>query len=103
MTARVIQVIETTLALRGTGRFERDPIRAITQYWTPEGVLLAEVDPVPAPDASNYVEAVARAVYDQMPYDGQDGTTKPLWINGGNADKQSLARQIAKAALNLDH
>ena len=42
--ARVIQVIETSLDLRGKG-VDGDPIRRITQYWTLDGKLLAEVDP----------------------------------------------------------
>lgn len=43
--ARVIQVIETTLERRGDGK--DTPIRLITQYWTLDGELLAEVDPCP--------------------------------------------------------
>jgi len=46
--AKVIQVIETTLDIRGHGT-EKDPYRRITQYWTLDGTLLAEVDPVPTP------------------------------------------------------
>lgn len=42
-TARVIQVIETTLLRRGKGTVD-SPIRLITQYWTFDGKLLAEVD-----------------------------------------------------------
>lgn len=44
-TARVIQVIETKLLRRGSGESNDDPIRIVTQYWTLEGELLAEVDP----------------------------------------------------------
>lgn len=44
-TARVMQVIETTIERRGDGKDARSPIRVITQYWTLEGTLLAEVDP----------------------------------------------------------
>lgn len=43
--ARVIQVIETTLERRGTGKDENSPLRMITQYWSFDGELLAEVDP----------------------------------------------------------
>lgn len=43
--ARVIQVIETTLERRGTGKDESSPLRMITQYWSFDGELLAEVDP----------------------------------------------------------
>jgi hypothetical protein len=42
--ARVIQVIETDLLRRGDGT-PSDPIRVITQYWSLDGKLLAEVDP----------------------------------------------------------
>jgi hypothetical protein len=42
--ARVIQVIETSLMRRGDGK--EIPIRIITQYWSLDGKLLAEVDPV---------------------------------------------------------
>lgn len=42
--ARVIQVIETTLDMRGKG-VNGDPVRRVTQYWTLDGKLLAEVDP----------------------------------------------------------
>lgn len=38
------QVIVTNLTLRGEGVFP-SPIRPIRQFWTPEGVLLGEVDP----------------------------------------------------------
>jgi hypothetical protein len=40
---RLMQVIETTLDKRGTGRPD-DPVRTITQYWTTDGHLLAEID-----------------------------------------------------------
>lgn len=44
--ARVIQVVETTLERRGEGKNAEDPIRVITQYWSLDGELLAEVDPI---------------------------------------------------------
>jgi hypothetical protein len=43
--ARVIQVIETTLERRGSGKDESDPLRIVRQYWSLEGELLAEDDP----------------------------------------------------------
>jgi hypothetical protein len=43
--AKVIQVIETTLFRKGAGTPE-SPLRCVTQYWTLDGKLLAEVDPV---------------------------------------------------------
>lgn len=47
MSVRILErVIETRLERRGVGSTE-DPIRCLTQYWTEDGVLLAEVDPFP--------------------------------------------------------
>lgn len=40
----VMQVIRTTNARRGDGTIT--PIRAITQFWSMDGELLAEVDPL---------------------------------------------------------
>ena len=42
-SARVIQVIETN-AIRGRGTTD-DPVRGVLQYWSMEGILLAENDP----------------------------------------------------------
>lgn len=44
MEAKVIQVIETNLYRRGNGK--DTPIRQIVQYWSLDGKLLAEVDPI---------------------------------------------------------
>ena len=52
--AEVIQVIRTTLLRRGNG--STTPIRAITQFWSLDGELLAEVDPVLAPDSLTETE-----------------------------------------------
>lgn len=46
MSARIIEVIETQLYTRGKGT-EDNPFRSITQYWSKDGNLLAEVDPIP--------------------------------------------------------
>jgi hypothetical protein len=43
-SVKVVQVIET-VAMRGRGDDERDPVRSVKQYWTFDGVLLAEKDP----------------------------------------------------------
>lgn len=43
--AKMIQVIETTIERRGDGKDARSPVRVITQYWSLDGTLLAEVDP----------------------------------------------------------
>jgi hypothetical protein len=40
----VIQVVRTRLLRRGDGK--TDPIRIVTQYWSLDGELLAEVDDV---------------------------------------------------------
>lgn len=42
--ARVVRLIETTIATRGAG-VPGDPVRQITQYWTLEGKFLFEIDP----------------------------------------------------------
>lgn len=42
--ARVIQVIECAILRRGEGT-SQDPIRIVTQYFSLDGKLLAEVDP----------------------------------------------------------
>lgn len=39
-----IEVIRTQLTKKGNG--EDNPIRIITQYWSLEGELLAEIDPL---------------------------------------------------------
>lgn len=44
-TVKVMQIIETTIKRRGTGE-TGSPIRIITQYWTMEGVLIFEIDPI---------------------------------------------------------
>jgi len=44
-TVKVIEVIQTSLQRRGSGKDEHSPVRVIMQYWTPGGELLAEVDP----------------------------------------------------------
>lgn len=44
LEAKLIQVIRTDLRVIGRG-VEGSPRRAITQYWLPDGTLLAEVDP----------------------------------------------------------
>ena len=44
MSARLRTVIETDIDRRGSGEVW-DPIRRVTQYWSTEGELLAEVDP----------------------------------------------------------
>ena len=40
----VMQVIRTTTTVRGSG-VEGNPYRRVTQYWSMDGDLLAEVDP----------------------------------------------------------
>ena len=44
--ARRIEVIETTLSTKGKGDDKDDPIRVIRQYWSLDGELLAELDPL---------------------------------------------------------
>lgn len=42
-SAKVVQLIETTILRRGKGT-DGDPIRIITQWWTLEGELVVERD-----------------------------------------------------------
>lgn len=42
---QVIKVVRTNLTRRGSGKDNTDPIRIITEYWSLDGELLAEVDP----------------------------------------------------------
>lgn len=44
MSAKLISVIETDLLRLGDGK--EDPIRRVTQYWSTDGVLLAQSDPL---------------------------------------------------------
>ena len=41
--AKVIEVIQTC-SIRGEGRDMSDPVREVWQYWSKEGILLAEND-----------------------------------------------------------
>lgn len=45
MSAQTVSLIRTDLLRRGKG-VEDDPVRIVTQYWTWEGELVAEVDPL---------------------------------------------------------
>jgi hypothetical protein len=47
--AELIQVIRTTLLRRGSGKSSDDPIRIVEQYWTLDGLLLVEKDPINEP------------------------------------------------------
>lgn len=47
--ARVIQVIETTLTRRGSGLTKDSILRVVRQYWSLDGKLLAEIDPITEP------------------------------------------------------
>jgi len=57
-TAKMIEVIETTLLRRGNGK--EIPVRVITQYWAKDGTLLAEYDP--SPDAGRSITLLQDAV-----------------------------------------
>lgn len=52
----LIQVIRTRLTTRGDGKTDKTILRAITQYWSLDGELLAEVDPFPPGCASPRAE-----------------------------------------------
>jgi hypothetical protein len=42
------------------------------------------------------VEVMAAVVYEQIPYDGPEGTTRPAWVPFGNSLKQDEARSIVR-------
>lgn len=46
LAVRVMVVVEVKAA-RGSGSAE-DPVRVVTEYWSPDGKRLAEADPVTA-------------------------------------------------------
>jgi hypothetical protein len=46
-SARMVTLIETKLKRIGDGKSE--PVRIVTQYWTLDGRLICEVDPVSFP------------------------------------------------------
>lgn len=62
MSARTMQVIVTNLERRGKG-VSGDPIRRLTQYWSVEGELLAEVDPCQPYLISKKAEDRVREIY----------------------------------------
>lgn len=89
MNAHLIQVIETSLETRGAG-VAGDPIRRITQYYSPDGTLLAEKDPCAGNTADNLalkkrVETLENAILWALGLgDGTFGSTmtnqsKPFW------------------------
>jgi hypothetical protein len=67
MGARVIQVVETDLGRRGSGKDEGDPIRVIRQYWSVDGELLAEVDPRPNSGVLRKMHGLRRLIADSNP------------------------------------
>jgi hypothetical protein len=56
--ARLIQVIHTRLKRRGDGTKDA-PVRILEQYWSVDGELLAEVDPLAA---TQLTQAFAQAL-----------------------------------------
>lgn len=77
--AKVIQVIET-VEKRGKG-VEGDMIRGVTQYWTLDGVMLAEVDPCPATNGFLQVpkSAIDWLMGEAGTFDRPQGNEKPYW------------------------
>lgn len=51
MSVRIVELIETTLEKRGKGTGD-DPVRRVTQYWTRDGQLLFEIDPLQSPQGA---------------------------------------------------
>lgn len=80
--AKLIQVIETTIATRGGGRCKEDPVRRVTQYWATDGTLLAEVDDWRDALDVEALQQAAKSLLDVMAAQGiggnLDGYTKHL-------------------------
>lgn len=70
--ARITQVIETTITRRGDG--VNTPVRLVTQYWSPEGELLAEKDP--CPDHEQSIKVLTDAIRWALGENG-DFSSKP--------------------------
>lgn len=58
--AKIIEVIETDVC-RGEGT-DLDPCRRVKQYWSKDGELLAEKDPVTVPTLNEYWTHKAKKV-----------------------------------------
>lgn len=73
-TAKTRTVIETTLARRGAGS-DGSPIRVLTQYWTPEGEMLAEIDPCAKPLTPERRKIFSERLYARL---GQMADVEPI-------------------------
>ena len=72
--AKLIHVIETTNVRRGNG--ETTPIRAVTQYWSLEGELLAESDP--CPDSETELREIDSILRNRSALDGLNGRVEKI-------------------------
>lgn len=79
MSAKVIQVIETNILTRGDG--ETTPVRRVKQYFSLEGELLAEVDPLPDHEQSIMVltEAIQWALGEKGDFPARSSGTGAYW------------------------
>ena len=71
--AELIEVIRTELLRKGRG-IEESPVRIITQFWTKDGELLAEVDPWTDKEHIERAEEIRRAVTQAAEVEFQDAS-----------------------------
>ena len=77
--ARVIDVIETQLLSKGDS--ENNDFRIVKQYWTIDGKLLAEVDPVPDHERQLTIlrDAIAWAMGQNGDFKARPSGAKAYW------------------------
>jgi len=68
--AKKIELICTTLTRRGSGNDRTSPVRIITEYWTPEGEKVAEVDPVAISLTPEMLDAICQNLKARIEGDG---------------------------------
>lgn len=89
MSARVIKVIETKIERRGSGEDMSSPIRVITQYWSEDGDLLAEVDPMSrVVPVEEEVRAVREARYQPFQANGGADLARPRQTDSETASHE---------------
>lgn len=64
--AKLMEVIVTSLTVHGNGRDAESPLRCVTQYWSKDGLLLAEVDPVAVSLSPEQVAEMDRKLLDML-------------------------------------
>lgn len=65
-----IQLIQTTLTRRGSGLDQTSPVRVVTEYWTPQGDKVCEVDPAATQITPEALEAIRNNLCARIDGDG---------------------------------